>query len=225
MIKKTLLILVLMWLGRTAHADILQDFDSLGGNDVLINRAKVLRPDKDIKIVQNRVVDRRWRSEFSAGYSNVIGGDSFLQSQMLNLDYHLHINPYWQVGVSYFSAYNKLSSEGKYLIDQNGLVPDVDQPDSGYEVIGNFAPFYGKVNMFGLGVAQFDVYAILSYGNIKLNSGDTPTYTWGGGLGLWMSQHLSARLEIRQRFYEAQRFGGSSEINTTNAGLSFGYLL
>jgi outer membrane beta-barrel protein len=212
-------------LGRIAQADVLKDFDSLGGNDVLINRAKVLQPDKDVQIVQNRVVDRRWRNEFSLGYSNVIGGDSFLDSQMLNLSYFLHISPRWQVGLSYFSAFNQRSAEGKYVVDQTGFVPDFDYPRSGYEVSGNYAPFYGKVNMFGLGVVQFDVYGILSLGNIQLESGDTQTYTWGAGLGLWISQHLTSRLEIRQRNYEAQRFGGTSSIDATNVGLSFGYLL
>lgn len=225
MMKKAFLVLVLLWLGRVAQADILKDFDSLGGNDVLINRAKVLQPDKNIKVVQNRVVDRRWRNELSAGYNNVVGGDSFLNTQMLALDYHLHINPYWQVGLSYYSAFNSISKEGKYLMQQNQLVPDVDQPDSGYELVGNFAPIYGKVNMFGMGVAQFDVYGLVSYGNIKLKSGETPSYTYGAGLGLWISQHLSARFELRQRNYQAQRFGGAEDVNTTNVSLSFGYLL
>lgn len=223
--RQIILLSLLIVFAAPVQADILKDFDSLGGNDVLIERARVLQPDKNVKVVQNRIVDRQWRNEFSAGYSNVIGGDNFLQTQMLNLDYHLHINPYWTVGVSYFSAFNKLSQEGKYLIDQNSLVPDVDQPDSGYELLGNFSPIYGKLNMFGMGIVQFDVYAIASFGTIKLKSGDTQTYSWGAGVGLWLSQYLTTRLEIRQRFYEAQRFGGPTDIDTTLAGLSIGYLL
>ena len=224
MIKKVLLVLIVLWIGIRAQAGLLEDFDSLGGNDVLINRAKILRPDKKVNIVQNRTVDRRWRNEFSGGYSNVIGGDSFLDTQMLNLSYHLHINPYWTVGLNYYSAFNGTSSEGKFLID-NGDVPDFDQPDTGYEAVLNVAPIYGKVNLLGMGVSQFDVYGILSYGNIKLKSGETQSWTYGAGVGLWISQHLTSRLEIRQRAYEAQRFGGASNVNTTNVGLSFGYLL
>ena len=209
----------------SAFADILKDFDSLGGNDVLINRAKVLQPEKEVKVVQNRIVDRRWRNEFSASYSNVIGGDAYLQTQVLGLDYHLHINPYWSVGVSYFSAFNKLSREGRFLIDTDALIPDIDHADQGYELTGNFAPIYGKINMFDMGVLQFDVYAIVTYGKIKLKSGETDTYTVGAGLGLWISQHLTSRLEIRQRFYEAQRFGGATNIETTVASFSLGYML
>lgn len=222
---KNFIFVILLCFGWNASADILEDFDSLGGNDVLMNRAKVLQPEKDVSIVQNRIVDRTWRNELSAGYSNVLGGDAYLQTQMLALDYHLHINPYWSVGLGYFSAYNKLSEEARYLIDDNKLVPDVDQPDSGYELLANFSPIYGKLNIFNMGVVQFDVYGILSYGNIRLKSGETATYTWGAGFGLWISQNLTTRLEVRQRYYEAQRFGGPTNIDTTTASLSIGYML
>lgn len=222
---KQLILLFISLFSFAAQADILEDFDTLGGNDVLINRAKALQPDKDIEVVQNRTVDRRWRNEFSFGYNNVLGGDAYLQTQTLNLDYHLHITPRWTVGLSYFNAYNKLTREGEFLIEKDNLVPDIDQPESGYEFLGNFAPIYGKVNFFNMGVLQFDIYALATYGMIKLKSGETSTYSIGAGLGLWISQHLTSRIEIRQRTYEAQRFGGGTTVDTTMAGVSFGYLL
>lgn len=212
-------------MSTAAHADILKDFDTLGGNDVLINRAKQLQPDKDVKIVQNRVVDRRWRNEFSGGYANVLGGDAYLQTQMLNLDYHLHISPYWSVGLGYYSAFNKLSREGRHLLNTDGLIPDVDEPQSGYELSVNFSPIYGKINLLNVGVMQFDIYAIGTYGKIMLNSGETDSYTVGAGFGLWISQHLTSRLELRQRFYEARRLGGTVDVDTTIASFSFGYML
>ena len=222
--KKLALVITLL-ICQWAQADIMKDFDSLGGNDVLIDRAKKLQPNKNVTVVQNRTVDRYLRNEFSIGYNNIVGGDAYLQTQMLNANYHLHINPRWAVGLSYFSAFNKLSSEGEFLVDADGLIPDVDAPDSGYELVGNFAPIYGKVNMFDLGVIQFDVYALVSYGRIKLQSGDSDTYSLGAGLGLWISQHLSSRFEIRQRAYTAQRFGGTQDMSTTSVGFTFGYIL
>ena len=220
-----MLFLLLFFIHPSAGAeDIMKDFDSLGGNDVLIDRARLLHPDKQIEIVQKRVVNRNGRSEFSLGYINVIGGDAYLQTQMLSLNYHFHINPRWAVGLGYFSAYNSLSREGRFLIARDGLVPDVDQPDSGYELMVNFAPIYGKINLLDMGVLQFDMYAIGSYGGIRLKSGDTNTFGLGVGLGLWISQHLTSRLEIRQRFYRAQRFDGNVQIRTTLAGVSFGYM-
>ena len=222
---KKIIFIFLLFFNHSVYADIMKDFDSLGGNDVLMNRARLLQPDKQIKVVQNRVVDLNHRSEFSMGYGNVIGGDAYLQTQMLSLNYHFHINPRWAIGLGYFNAYNELSREGHFLIHNEDLVPDVDQPDSGYELMGNFAPIYGKINMFDLGILQFDMYVIGSYGRISLKSGETGIFSVGGGLGLWISQHLTTRLEIRQRFYQAQRFNGPVSIKTTLAGFSVGYLL
>jgi len=219
------IIFVILFQVLVAHADILKDFDSLGGNDTLINRAKVLQPEKEVRVVQDRTVDRRLRSEFSAGYNNVIGGDAYLQTQMLTAQYFFHINPYWTVGLGYFSAFNQLSREGQYLITNDSLVPDIDQPDSGYELMGHFAPIYGKINLFNQAVLQFDLYGIGSIGTIQLKSGDTTHFSVGAGFGLWISQHLTTRFEIRQRFYEAQRLGSATQIETTSVGFSLGYIL
>ncbi len=223
--KKLGIVFIILFQSLVVKADLLKDFDSLGGNDTLINRAKALQPEKDVRVVQERTVDRRLRSEISAGYNNVIGGDAYLQTQMLTAQYFFHINPYWTVGLGYFSAFNELSREGQYLITNDNLVPDVDQPESGYEVMGHFAPIYGKINLFNQAVLQFDLYGIGSYGNIQLNSGETNTFSVGAGFGLWISQHLTTRLEIRQRFYEAQRLGSATQIETTSAGFSLGYIL
>ncbi len=221
----TLSLSLLFLFNASALAGIMEDFDSLGGNDVLMDRAQKLQPNKNVTVVQNRVVDRRFRHEFNIGYNNVIGGDAYLQTQNLNRNYYFHINPRWTVGLNYFQAYNQLSREGQFIIDNDRLVPDVDAPKSGYELVGQFAPIYGKINMFDMGVLQFDMYALVSFGNIELTSGETNTYSVGAGLGLWISQHLTTRLQIRQRYYEAQRFGGPVNIETTVAGISFGYML
>lgn len=223
---KLLVVIQLLFLAPLAQGEeILKDFDSLGGNDVLMNRAQLLQPEKDVRVVQDRIVKRRWRHELSPTYANFVGGDAYLESQSLGLDYHLHINHQWSVGLSYFSVFNQLSKEGRYLIDADELIPDVDQPESGYELIGNFSPIYGKINFLDMGVLQFDVYAIATVGNMTLKSGQKSTYSAGAGFGLWISQHLTSRFEIRQRYYEAQRISGATDISSTLVSLSFGYML
>lgn len=221
------LLLSVIILGSLAAnaADILKDFDSLGGNEALIDRAKLLQPDKKINIVQNRVVSRRWRHEFSPTYTNIIGGDSYLNTQSVGMEYHLHINPQWAVGAGYFSAYNQLSKEGEFLIANEALVPDIDEPKDGYDIFVNYHPIYGKFNFFNLGVVHFDMYALAAFGNVTLKSGATSTYSVGGGIGFWFSQYLTSRFEVRERFYEAQRFDRSIDMDVTVASISIGYLL
>ena len=58
-----------------------------------------------------------------------------------------------------------------------------------------------------------------------LRSGTKPTYTAGGGLGMWFSQHLTSRLEARYQTYQAERFSGTQKMDLTVLSLQIGYLL
>ena len=81
------------------------------------------------------------------------------------------------------------------------------------------------MNLYDLGVVHFDVYALAGGGQIELKSGMTTSYTAGGGIGLWVSQHLSTRLELRYEGYTAKRYTGDTNMNTTVAGIQVGYML
>jgi outer membrane beta-barrel protein len=89
----------------------------------------------------------------------------------------------------------------------------------------NWYPIYGKMNLYDLGVVHFDVYALAGAGQMELKSGPTISYTGGGGIGFWVSQHLSTRLELRYEGYTAKRFTGDTNMNTTVAGIQIGYML
>lgn len=208
-------------------SEILKDFDSLGGNKVLLEKAKALNPETSVGIVQDRVVNRRNRLEISPDVSYVMGGDAYLSTKNLGATIHYHITPHWSLGIRYNSSYSTLKDEAKYLIYGSGpgLVPAVDYPRS--QVVGllNWYPIYGKMNLYDLGVTHFDVYVTLGGGQITLNSGPTRTYTAGGGVGLWFSQHLAARLELRWQGYNAIRDEQGTYMNTTVAGFQVGYIL
>lgn len=209
----------------TVHADVLEDFDSLGGNNVLLEKAKVLEPEKDISIVQNRIVNRINRLEFAPQYFSVFGGDSYLSTHATGLDAHFHFNPKLSIGVNYFTAYNELTAEGKKLIEDDGLIPDVDFLKSGTIGTLNWYPIYGKFNLANLAIVHFDLYFLGGYGSVELSSGNSSAYTYGGGIGFWFSQHLSSRLEVRQLMYEASRDSGSVDMDLTLGSFSVGYLL
>ena len=209
---------------------ILKDFDTLGGNDVLLDKAKALNPETRVRVVQNRIVSRRNRVELAPEYSNVLGGDPYNKTQNVGINVHYHITPNWSVGAKYAYSFNELRPEGNSLINDpnvasQALIADIDYPKSQMMALVNWYPFYGKLNIFDLGVAHFDVYAIGGYGTIELKSGRHPTYTGGGGVGFWISQHLTARAEVRYQEFKAQHYNGEVEMNTTVLGLQVGYLL
>lgn len=241
--KSNLLILVLALVPNLALADVLKDFDSLGGNDVLLERAQRLNPETDIQVVQERVVNRRMRSEIQMDMGAFVGGDAYVSTQSLGLGYNLHLTPRWSVGARGAYHFNRLRDEGRYLIDRAldaessasdetkeelkslGLIPDLDWPLYSYYGVVNFYPIYGKMNILNLGVAQYDVYALGGAGQVQLRKGPSPAFTAGGGVGLWVSQYLSTRLEARWETWEAKRYNGKERMNMTVLGLSMGYLL
>lgn len=215
---------------NTLAADLMKDFDSLGGNDVLLEKAKALNPEAQIRIVQDRVVSRRNRLELAPEFSTVLGGDAYNMTQNLGINLHYHITPHWSVGAKYNYSFNKLREEAEYLIQDKAAsgksqIPQIDYPKQQAELVLNWYPIYGKMNLYDLGVVHFDIYAILGGGQTELKSGPTGSYTAGGGIGLWVSQHLTTRLEFRYEGYTAQRYSGETEMNTTVAGIQVGYML
>jgi outer membrane beta-barrel protein len=210
---------------NTSVADLMEDFNSLGGNNILLEQAQALNPDTKIEIVQNRIINRNLRNEFQFGYGNVIGGDAYLNSQYAGLDYGFHFNPRWSLGFKYSYYLNELASEGKHLISQFGYIPELDWPKQSYQGVINYYPIYGKFNFFGIGIVHFDFYVLAGYGEIELKSGNTAAVTAGGGFGFWFSQHLTSRLEIRYLNYESERLAGAANMKLMVANFGLGYLL
>lgn len=213
-----------------ASAGLMKDFDTLGGNDVLLQRAQALNPDAQIRIVQDRIVSRRHRVELSPEFSSVLGGDAYNKTNNLGLNMQYHFTPEWSVGLKYNYSFNQLRPEGENLltdvsVDGKARIPDIDFPKQEALLLLNWYPIYGKMNLYELGVVHFDIYALLGGGQVELKSGMTTVYTGGGGLGLWVSQHLSTRFELRYEGYTAKRFNGDTNMNTTVAGVQVGYLL
>ncbi len=211
-------------------ADLMKDFDTLGGNDVLLEKAKALNPEAQIRIVQDRVVSRRRRVELAPEFSSVLGGDAYNMTSNIGINAHYHFTPQWSVGLKYSYSFNQLRQEGEYLINDVSVsgkaqIPQIDFPKQQAQLVLNWYPIYGKMNLYDLGVVHFDVYALAGGGQIELKSGMTTSYTAGGGIGLWVSQHLSTRLELRYEGYTAKRYTGDTNMNTTVAGIQVGYML
>lgn len=213
-----------------SSSGLLKDFDTLGGNDVLLEKAQALNPEAQIRIVQDRVVTRRRRVELAPEFSSVLGGDAYNRTSNLGLNAHYHFTPQWSLGLKYNYSFNTLRPEGEYLltdvsVDGKARIPDIDFPKQQASLTLNWYPIYGKMNLYELGVVHFDVYALAGAGQVELKSGWTTSYTGGAGIGLWVSQHLSTRFELRYEGYTAKRFTGDTQMNTTIAGIQVGYLL
>lgn len=227
-------ILIFVMLLTESFAAMAADINDLGGNKDLIRRARTLDPDNKIRVVQNRTVDRRWRVELGLNYGLIAGGDPYVNTQNLGGSLDLHINPMWSVGARYYEHYNELTSEGHRIYDaaknnaemgQPYQKTDIDYPLNSTLGVLSFYPVYGKLNFFDMGLAQFDLYVLGGYGQVHTESGTSPTWTAGGGAGVWISQHFTTRLEVRYQNYEDHISSGRRDLDMVVTNLSFGILL
>lgn len=211
-----------------------KDVDTLGGNEALMDMADSLKPETKARIVQDRIIDRHTRFEIGLNYGGVAGGTTYLQTQNLGFNLDFHITPRWSLGARYYDFTSKLTPEGQRVYDQAAankaaggrtMIVDIDAPQSATMAVLNFFPVYGKLNLFDAAVAQFDVYLLVGGGQIQLESGSAPVLTAGGGIGLWMTKHLTARAEVRYQKYEDQIVGGPRDVNSAVGTLGLGWIL
>lgn len=213
------------------------DFDSLGGNSVFLEKAKALHPETENIVIQPRTVSRRNRFEISPEFSGTFGGDTYSRTQTAAMNIHFHINPRWSVGAKFGYSVNQLTPEGSAMVDRayddykkNPKNPSYPMPQMDYqkaEAIGlvNFYPIYGKLNLLDRSVAQFDTYMVLGGGTVNLKSGATPTGILGAGVALWLNPKLSTRLEMRYQNYKAEYITGRQNLNLAVASIQVGWLL
>lgn len=222
---KTWLLLLTMIFTTVATAnDLTQDLDSLGGNQDLIRKARAVSPNNRLSIVQDRVVDRTMRLELGGAYSYNYGGDPHINTDTLGVNLDFHINPKWSIGGRFATASNTLTSEGQRVLD-SGTGLDIDYPKQTYMGVLSWYPIYGKLNIFDITTAQFDLYVLGGYGQIVLSKGSSDIYTVGGGIGLWLAQNISARLEARHQSYKDQVYLSSRQVDQTVISASIGFLL
>ncbi len=212
-----------------------KQLDTLGGNKKISEMAAAMDPENKARIVQKRLVDRHNTIELGINYGAVAGGDSYLKTQNLGASVDYHFNPQFSLGVRYYDYGNALTSEGRRVFDEaraayaaggrSYIIPDIDYPLNSTMAVVNWYPVYGKTNLLDWGIAQFDMYLLAGGGQIQLSSGSTGLFTAGAGVGIWMTKHLSARLELRYQNYKDQIITGSRNIQTTTGTVGLGLIL
>ena len=235
--KKILLTILAVSFSISAQAaqkkSLSKDFDTLGDNKVFAERVKQMDQDKKVRIVQNRIVDLYNRVEIGGSYGYNAGGDSYVTTQHLGGMIEYHFSPRFAMGVRYQKYYNELTSEGKKQYDtyrasnlggpSNQLVAGIDNPENVGLITVSYSPIYGKLNLFDMSVAHFDIYTLAGFGKMQLASGDSDVLTGGVGMGVWVTQNFTTRLEGSYETYED--LGGTRKQNNIQGMFSIGILL
>ncbi|MBC7740942.1 MAG: outer membrane beta-barrel domain-containing protein [Bdellovibrionaceae bacterium] len=187
------------------------DFKTLGDNQEVIDRVQKLDSRQKVRVVQNRMMDRNNRVEVAMTFGALSGADAYVDTKNLGGMLQYHLTPRWSFGVGYEKAYNNLNSEGTRLYDKaancqrtgtcNDEFPKIDSPIDTKLVSVSFYPIYGKLNMFDSGIAQFDIFTTLAYGQKTLKSGNSDVIAGSLGAGVWLNSFLTARIEGRYESY------------------------
>ncbi len=218
-----------------------KEFNTLGDNQVFVERVQNMDNDRKVRIVQNRLVDMNNRVEIGGNFAFIGGGDSYIDSTNYGALLDYHINSKFSFGLRYQKFSNSLTPEAKSMmqraadaqaIDPASTVPfpRIDSPQDAGIVTFSYYPIYGKLNLFDMGVAHFDVYTIAGYGKMRLkdtlgNQSTTDVLTAGGGLAAWLSQHFAMRFEARYVTYNDLITTENRRENTVQGMLSIGVLL
>ncbi len=239
--KHASLILIALFALNTYAGDLTSDMDALGANRELMKKARAIDPNNRMRVVQNREVNRNFRLEFGMNFGMAAGGDPYLDSSILGGQIDLHLTPRWSVGGRFYNINNTLNSEGRNVFDEakrrdeagdkTGVVPGLDGAKNKMLAVINWYPIYGKMSIFDAGISQFDLYLLAGGGSTKLNSGYTEAVvTAGGGVGVWLTKHISTRLEARWEGYKDHPYRGEKasqkrDVNETIFSATLGFLL
>ena len=221
-----------------------QQLDGLGTNEEIIKKARALQPNNSMRVVQKREVDRNLRPEIGIAYGFVNGGDTYLNSVNWGANLDFHITPRWSLGLRYSDNRNELTTEGQRIFDvaaakqaagaTDYVAPSIAFPIRTTMAVVNWYPIYGKVSWFESAVSQFDFYLIAGGGQIQyeyLNGpnefirGNSPIFTGGVGMGLWVNSWLTSRLEVRYQNYKDRVSSGERSIDGLVLQLGIGFML
>jgi outer membrane beta-barrel protein len=190
-----------------------KDFETLGDNKVFTERVKQMDQEQRVRIVENRIVDLNNRFELAGTYAYSAGGDSYVTTQSLGGILDFHFSPKFAMGIRYQHYFNELTNEGKDQYDAARAAQSIDPaaaqkfagidyPEDMGLVTVSYSPIYGKLNLFDMSVAHFDIYTLAGYGKMQLLSGTSDVFAGGVGMGIWITQNFSARVEGRYEAYK-----------------------
>jgi outer membrane beta-barrel protein len=235
---KVLGLILSLVVSSQAYAEVEQELDSFGGNQALYEKARALNPEIDNNVVQNRFVNRTNRFEIAPEFSGIAnGGDAYNRTSNAGINVHYHINPSFSVGAKYNYSFNQLTPEGQTMVDRaeaaktanpkdpNFLYPEVVYQKS--EMLGffNWYPIVGKLSFGKYGVAHFDTYMTAGYGQMELSSGSSPVASLGVGMGFWVNNHFTTRVEYRGEQYTADYYDQTETMTTGIASVQLGWML
>lgn len=179
---------------------------------------------EQLYIVNTRYSSLRNRHEVTIQGAYDFTADSHLDVTQTALSYRYHLNSDWSFGLRYTRYSNKLTGAGQRLLDDQQLVPDTDYARNAQEIFATYNTIYGKLRWSKDTIVYFDQYVSLGAGKIELASGKSNLGFLDLGLAFWLGKHMSARVGVKNEFYNQVRRQGEELQHNAMGYLEFGYL-
>lgn len=179
---------------------------------------------EQLYIVNTRYSSLINRHEFTIQGAYDFTADSHLDVSQAAASYRYHLNSDWSFGLRYTRYSNKLTGAGQRLLDDQRLVPDTDYALNAQEIFATYNTIYGKLRWSKDTVVYFDQYISIGAGKIELASGKTNLGLVDLGLAFWLGKHMSARMGVKNEFYNQILRQGEDLQHNAMGYIEFGYL-
>lgn len=187
---------------------------------------------RQIRVLQRRMFEKDGRLELSL-YAGVIPNDPFIQYHPmgLRLGYYLQENIGLELSGFYIGEILRHETDVADIVRNRygGEVDVLDQQLWGANMMGTWTPLYGKFAAgrrivqfdwnFGAGVGVVGTSSVSADG-LTNESTPKPQVLLGTGWTFWLSNHLTARVDVRYLIFE--KVGGGVTM-PTELSLGFGY--
>ncbi len=173
--------------------------------------------------VQSRYSSLKKRSEVTIGYAKNFTGSSFLDMTQVEGAYRFHFNDRWNAALSGAYGFNSLTSGGKRLLAEDGILPDAPFVKSRFDALVGYNLFYGKFRLSMDKVLYFDQYVAFGPGYITTQYASSPAAVLDVGFVFWMGRNFSFRFGVKNDFFKEESLRETKTAHHALGHLSVGY--
>lgn len=223
--KKTFLALTLLSFATaqaaTTSTPLEKELDTLA---VPADTAMVSTAKDKLYAIQTRYSPLAGRNEFAVTGGKNFNQDGSVDSNQYGAIYRYHMTDKWAVGMNYYKMNNTLSSSGKKLVNEKGVLPDRDYVNHQIDAMVEYNLFYGKMRFSPEKVVYFDQYWGVGAGQVTLGNSTTTAAVLDLGIAFWMGHRGSLRMGLKNDFYKEKNLNGTTSVHNMVGYLAFGFL-
>jgi len=175
--------------------------------------------------IQSRNAPLKNHFEILASLGQNFTGDGFLARNQIGGEIQYHITDDWALGVGYNKVYNDFKGSADRLLQEQGVLPDVDYAKARIEGRVQYNLFYGKFRFTKDSVMYFDQYIAAGYAQNQLASGNANGPLGDAGFAFWISNWGSVHLGVKDYYYTEKAALTSGAHHNIHGYLQVGYLL